>query len=118
MSEVTLGDSGIGGCGGAKTAVAAAQRQLVAACGAGGDWGWASLFSAEMKGGRTWPNVTTYSAGITACGKGGEVEEALRMFSELRQWLKPDVISYRSSISARGAGWDWGWASLLLVERP
>ena len=38
------------------------------------------------------------------------------MFSELRQWHKPDVISYSASISACGAGGDWGRAFGLLEE--
>ena len=55
-----------------------------------------------------------YSAVISACEKGAQVEEALRMFAQLRQWHKPDVISYSAIISACGAGGDWGRTSLFL----
>ena len=69
----------------------------------GGDWGRALGFSEEMKKERIWPDVTMYSAVISACEKGGHVEEALSLFSELRRWHKPDVISY-STILAQAQG--------------
>lgn len=59
---------------------------------------------ALMKEERTRPDVTTYSAVISAFEKNGQVEEALRIFAELRQWQKPNVISYSASIGACGAG--------------
>ena len=76
--------------------------------GASGDWGRAFGLLEEMEEERTSLEVTTYNAVITACEKGAQVEKALRIFSELRQWHKPDVISYSSSISACGAGGHWG----------
>ncbi len=39
--------------------------------------------------------------------KGDCVEEALKMFGELRERHKPDVISYNAAISACGAGVKW-----------
>lgn len=78
--------------------------------------GRASLFVEEVKEERTSPNVTTYNAIITASEKGGEVQGALRAFAELRQWQKPDVISYSANISSCVAGGDWRRASLSLEE--
>ena len=88
----------------------------ISACGAGGEWGRASLFLEEMKEERTWPDVTTYNAVISACEQGGQVEEALRVFAELRQWHKPNVISYSATISACGTGGEWGRALGVLEE--
>ncbi len=37
------------------------------------------------------PDVTTYSAVTSACENGVQVQKALRAFTELRQWHKPDA---------------------------
>ncbi len=46
--------------------------------------------------------MATYNVTITVCEKSGQVAEALKAVSELRQVRKPDVISYGVSISAGG----------------
>merc|ERR1712137_501243 len=47
------------------------------------------------------PNVITYSALISACGKGSQTEKALEVFAEMKQsGLKPNVITYSALISA------------------
>ena len=61
-----------------------------------------SLFLKEMKGGRISPNVNTYSAVISACEERGQVEEVLRMFSELRQWHKPVAMLAKKSSNLFG----------------
>ena len=76
-----------------------------------------------------WISACEKGGHVEACEKGGQVEETSRMFAELRQWHKPDVISYNASISAceNGTKWgfavqylqemrDWGHASLILEE--
>ena len=52
-----------------------------------------------MKKERASPDVKTYNAVMSACERGGQVEEAKKVFAELRQWHKPDVISYSYSYS-------------------
>ena len=86
------------------------------AWGAGGVCGRELGLLEEMKEERTWPDVTTYNAVISACEQGGQVEEALRVFAELRQWHKPNVISYSATISACGTGGEWGRALGVLEE--
>ena len=51
------------------------------------------------------PNVITYNALISACGKGRMVEVALQLFDDMRQHgVQPDVITYNALISACGNG--------------
>ena len=88
----------------------------LSACGACGEWNYAFGLLEEMKGEQTWPDVTSYSAAITACEKGDCVEEALKMFGELRERHKPNVISYNAAISACGADGKWRRALGLVEE--
>ena len=47
------------------------------------------------------PNVITYNAAISACGKGRSSQSALRLLDEMRQSdLVPNVITYNAAISA------------------
>ena len=76
---------------------------VVSACGVVGNWRRGLGLVEEMKAERTLPDVTTYSAAITACEKGGCVEEALKVFGELRERHKPNVISFSAAVSVLGA---------------
>ena len=63
------------------------------------------------------PTSVSYSAGISACEKGGQWQQALLLLSEM--WLaklKPDVISYSGGISACEKGEQWQRAFALLSE--
>ena len=47
------------------------------------------------------PNVITYSALISACGKGEQPERARKFFEEMKQQgVVPNVITYSALISA------------------
>merc|ERR1711966_224535 len=47
------------------------------------------------------PNVVTYSAAISACGKSGQWKTALLLLKEMRGAdLTPNVITYSAAISA------------------
>ncbi|CAK0863377.1 unnamed protein product [Prorocentrum cordatum] len=63
------------------------------------------------------PDVISYNAGISACEKGGQWEQALRMLSEIRcVKLEPNLISYSAGISTCEKGEQWEWAVSLLNE--
>ncbi|CAK0887382.1 unnamed protein product [Prorocentrum cordatum] len=73
------------------------------------------------------PNVISYSAGISACEKGGQWQAALTLLSEMRRalallsemWeakLEPDVISYSAGISACKKSERWQRALTLLSQ--
>ena len=64
-------------------------------------WQHAVLLLAEMQAQGLEPDVTTYSAAISACGKGSKWHEALKLLAEMQaQGLEPDVITYSAAISA------------------
>ena len=55
----------------------------------------------EMVSERLMPNVVTYSAAISACGKGQKPQQALHLLQELQlRGLLPNVITYSAAISA------------------
>ncbi|CAK0903265.1 unnamed protein product [Prorocentrum cordatum] len=59
----------------------------------------------------------SYSAGISACEKGGHWRQALSLLSELSEVsLQPDVIIYSAVASACEKGRQWQQALLLLDE--
>ena len=47
------------------------------------------------------PNVISYSAAISACGKGGKWEEALSLIKQMRSVdIEPNMFTYAASIQA------------------
>ncbi|CAK0858602.1 unnamed protein product [Prorocentrum cordatum] len=61
--------------------------------------------------------IFSYSAGISACEKGEQWEQALALLSEMREAkVEPDVISYSAGISACEKGDQWQRAVALLRE--
>ena len=64
------------------------------------------------------PDVISYCAGISACGRGGQWQRALVVLSEMWEVKQePNVMSYYAGISARGNGEQWQRALALLSER-
>ncbi|CAK0790326.1 unnamed protein product, partial [Prorocentrum cordatum] len=58
-----------------------------------------------------------YSAGISACEKGGQWQPALALLSEMREAkLEPNVISYSAGTCACEKGGQWQRALALLSE--
>ena len=63
------------------------------------------------------PNEISYSAAISACEKGKQWEEALRLLQQTTcRALTPDKISYSAAISACEKGKQWVEALRLLLE--
>jgi len=63
------------------------------------------------------PNVFSFSAVISACGKSGQWERAVSLLEEMRQCgVPPNVISFSAAISACEKGGQWERALLLLEE--
>jgi len=63
------------------------------------------------------PNVISYSAAISACEKGGQWQEALKLFREMSEkGIQPNVISYSAAISACEKGGQWQEALKLFRE--
>ena len=58
-------------------------------------------------------NLTTYNSILSACGRAGEWQRALRLFASLPQ---RDVISYNACISACGQVSEWQHALLLMSD--
>ena len=57
--------------------------------------------SVGMVSERLMPNVVTYSAAISACGKGQKPQQALHLLQELQlRGLLQDVVTYSAAISA------------------
>eukprot|EP00975_Prorocentrum_lima_P018233 3842799-Prorocentrum_lima.AAC.1 len=53
-------------------------------------------------------NVISYSAGISACEKGGEWEKALLLLAKMEgAKVEADVVSYSAVISACEKGGEW-----------
>ena len=51
------------------------------------------------------PNMVTYNALISACGKGQELRRAVDVCAEMRrQALEPNMVTYSGLISACGKG--------------
>ena len=64
------------------------------------------------------PVVITYSAAISACEKGQQWEEALRLLGEMKKKdITPNVITYNTTISACEKGGQWVEALRLFGER-
>jgi len=59
----------------------------------------------------------SFSAAISACGKGEQRERALELLDEMgTRGLRPDVISYSAAISACEKGGQWERALALMDE--
>ena len=57
------------------------------------------------------PDVFTYNAGFSACGKGRMAKRAFQVFDQMQQnGLQPDVITNNAVISACGKGRMAKWA--------
>ena len=70
-----------------------------------------------MRSSQLEPNVISYNSAISACEKGQQWEQALRLLLEMRSSrLEPNVISYNSAISACSKGQQWEQA-LIFVAR-
>jgi pentatricopeptide repeat protein len=55
----------------------------------------------EMRAKGVEPDVITYNASISACGKGGQWEKALQLLEEMRaKGVEPDVFTYGAVIDA------------------
>merc|ERR1712137_1450706 len=71
----------------------------------------------EMKKNNIAPNTITYNAAISACEKGEQWQEALRLLNELKKTnIAPDTITYSAAISGCQKGWQWQEALRLLDE--
>ena len=47
------------------------------------------------------PDVLTHNASISACEKGAQLEEALRLFHTMEgRYLEPNVVTHNAAISA------------------
>ncbi|CAE7826434.1 unnamed protein product [Symbiodinium sp. KB8] len=65
------------------------------------------------------PNVISFSAGISACEKGGEWQVALYLLSQMpAAGVVPNEISFSAGISACEKGGEWQMALLLLSQMP
>ncbi|CAK0819864.1 unnamed protein product [Prorocentrum cordatum] len=63
------------------------------------------------------PDVISYSAATSACGKGGEWQQALSLISQMRlATVKPDGFTYSAGISACETGEQWQRALALIRE--
>ncbi|CAK0817015.1 unnamed protein product [Prorocentrum cordatum] len=63
------------------------------------------------------PDVISYNAGISACGKGEQWQRALALLSEMWEAkVEPNVISYSAGASACETGEQWQRALALLGE--
>lgn len=63
------------------------------------------------------PNVISYNAAISACGKAGKWEQAINLLLEMKKvGVPPDVISYNTAISACEKAGKWEQAISLLGE--
>ena len=61
--------------------------------------------------------TVSYSAGISACGKGEQWQRALALLREMPEAnLEPDAVSYGAATSACGKGEQWQRALALLKE--
>ncbi len=70
-----------------------------------------------MRSSQLEPNVISYNSAISACEKGQQWEQALRLLLEMRSSrLEPNVMSYNSAISACEKGQQWEQA-LIFVAR-
>ena len=71
----------------------------------------------EMQRRGSQPNVITWNAAISACGKGAQWERALEMLEEMqRRGLQPNVITWSAAISACAKGAQWERALELFEE--
>ncbi|CAK0888168.1 unnamed protein product [Prorocentrum cordatum] len=63
------------------------------------------------------PDIIGYSAGISACEKGGQWQQALSLLSGMRERkLEPNVIFYSAGVSACEKSGRWEQALHLLIE--
>lgn len=80
---------------------------------------WQYVFSllAKMKNRQLQGNIITYSAAISACGRGQEWQHALRLLTQLWDWhLEANVITYNAGITACEKGSQWHIALKLMEE--
>jgi len=65
------------------------------------------------------PNIISFSAAISACEKGQQCRQALRLLRVMpQQGVTPNVVSYNAAISACEKGQQWQLALDLLQEMP
>lgn len=70
-----------------------------------------------MKNRQLQGNIITYSAAISACGRGQEWQHALRLLTQLWEWhLEANVITYNAGITACEKGSQWHIALKLMEE--
>ncbi|CAK0863572.1 unnamed protein product [Prorocentrum cordatum] len=70
-----------------------------------------------MWGANLGPDPISCNAGISACDRGGQWQQACLLIGEMRQArMAPDVISYSAGISACARGGQWQQALSLLSE--
>jgi len=70
-----------------------------------------------MKNRQLQGNIITYSAAISACGRGQEWQHALRLLAQLWDWhLEANVITYNAGITACEKGSQWHIALKLMEE--
>ena len=63
---------------------------------------------AEMRKIGVLPDVITYNAAISACEKGEQWQQVLRILAEMRSVsVLPDVITYNAAISACEKSEQW-----------
>ena len=62
-------------------------------------------------------NTVTYSAAISACEKGWQWQQALRLLGDMQiKNIWADTVSYSAAISACEKGWQWQQALRLLGD--
>ena len=66
-----------------------------------GQWWQALQLFRDMQQQEIVPDVITYSALISACGRGKQLERALEIFDKMQQQgIEPNIITYSALISA------------------
>ena len=74
---------------------------------------------AQMPAARVIPNVLSFSAGISACEKGGQWQMALCLLAQMpAARVIPNVLSLNAGISACEKGGEWQMALCLLAQMP
>ncbi|CAE8613853.1 unnamed protein product [Polarella glacialis] len=79
-------------------------------------WQQALAVLAEMPLTERGPSlVITFNAGISACGRGNQWFQAMRLLVGMwRKQLDPDARSFNAALSALSSSGRWSWALLLL----
>ena len=79
----------------------------------------ALLAMSQMPAAGVVPDVISFSAGISACEKGGEWQMALYLLSQMpAAGVVPNEISFSAGISACEKGGEWQMALYLLSQMP